>query len=93
MAFSTLHTGGTQKPQTYSEHWRVAFWGSLRLICFGLGGLIHAFFPEIKKFQFWTSSGIINIYRELELSGRHDLEIEHIFGKDRSTYIKSRRGN
>ena len=78
----TTHTRGTANPQSYWQHMRVALWGSLRLIAFGLGGVWHAFFPEHRRFQFWTSSGVIRIYRELEMSGRHDDEIELIFSED-----------
>lgn len=93
MAFSTAHTRDTENPQTYYQHWRVAFFGSLWLIAYGIGGLIHSFFPWIKMFQFWTSSGIIGIYRALELSRRHDPEIKNIFGEERYNYIRSHRGN
>ena len=92
MAFSTTHTRDTINRQTYLGHWRVAFWGSLKLIGYGLGGLVHSFFPEIKCLQFWTSSGIISIYRQLEISRRHDKEIERIFGSERLRYIKDHRG-
>jgi len=90
--FSTPHTRDTGHPQNYWQHLRVALWGSLRLIGLGLGGIWHAFFPEHRRFQFWTSSGVIRIYRELELIARHDDEIERIFSPDRRAYIKSHRG-
>ena len=90
--FSTTHTLDTEKPQTYWHHFRVAFWGSLRLIGLGFGGIWHAIFPEQKRFQFWTSSGVIKIYRELEQSGRHDAEISEIFTKERRQYIERHRG-
>lgn len=83
----TRHTADTANPQTYGEHFRVSFFGSLSLIWFGLAGLVHAFFPEIKCLQFYTSSGIIRAYRQLELSRRHDSEIAAIFGQPRMTYI------
>jgi len=66
--------------------------GSLRLIALGFGGLWHAFFPEHKRFQFWTSTGVIRIYRELEKSGRHDDEIGEIFSEHRRHHIDAHRG-
>jgi hypothetical protein len=80
MTFSTAHTRDTDNPQTYAQHFRVAWWGSWRLIWFGLAGLVHAVLPEFKPLQFYTSSGIIGIYRELEESGRHADEIKRILG-------------
>lgn len=90
--FSTRHTRDTDHPQNYWQHFRVALWGSLRLIGLGLGGLWHAIFPEQKRFQFWTSSGVIRIYREMELSGRHDDEIGKIFSDERKHYVEKHRG-
>ena len=78
MYFSTTHTRDTKSPQSYAEHFNVAFFGSLKLIAYGLGGLVHAVLPEIKCLQFWTSTGIIKMYRQLEASGRHDEEIKRI---------------
>ena len=92
MAFSTKHTRDTENPQTYAEHFKVSLIGSLLLIFYGLGGLVHAILPEIKCFQFWTSSGVIKIYRHLELSRRHDPEVERIFGKERAKYVNENRG-
>lgn len=89
---TTAHTGDTQNPQTYWQHFHTAFWGSLRLILLGLGGIWHAFFPEHKSFQFWTSSGVIRIYREIELSRRHDDEIAEIFSSRRRHYVETHRG-
>ncbi len=90
--FSTTHTRDTANPQSYWQHMRVALVGSLRLIALGLGGVLHAFFPEHRRFQFWTSSGVIRIYRELETSGRHDDEIEQIFSAERRAYIERHKG-
>ncbi len=90
--FSTTHTRDTANPQSYWQHMRVALVGSLRLIALGLGGVWHAFFPEHRRFQFWTSSGVIRIYRELEMSGRHDDEIEQIFSAERRAYIERHKG-
>jgi hypothetical protein len=90
--FSTPHTGDTSAPQTYWQHFGVALWGSMRLMGYGLGGIWHAFFPEHARFQFWTSSGVIRIYREIEMIGRHDDEIERIFSAERRAYVERNRG-
>ncbi len=63
---STTHTRDTANPQSYWQHMRVALVGSLRLIALGFGGVWHAFFPEHRRFQFWTSSGVIRIYRPVD---------------------------
>lgn len=91
--FSTKHTQDTANPQSYWQHMRVALVGSLRLVALGLGGVWHAFIPEHRRFQFWTSSGVIRIYRDLELIGRHDDEIEQIFSAERRAYIERHRGD
>ena len=90
--FSTTHTLDTAEPQNYWRHMRIALWGSLRLLALGVGGIWHAFFPEHRRLQFWSSSGVIRMYRELELIGRHDAEIEEIFSAERRAYISQRRG-
>ena len=90
--FSTTHTLDTAEPQNYWRHMRIALWGSLRLLALGVGGIWHAFFPEHRRLQFWSSSGVIRMYRELELIGRHDDEIEEIFSAERRAYISQRRG-
>jgi hypothetical protein len=73
--FSTRHTADTPRPQDYGQHFRVAFFGSLKLIGYGLAGIVHAFLPEIKALQFYTSTGIIRSYKAIEASGRHEPEI------------------
>jgi hypothetical protein len=73
--FSTRHTADTPRPQDYGQHFRVAFFGSLKLIGYGLAGIVHAVFPEFRPLQFYTSTGIIRAYKALALSGRHDKEI------------------
>jgi hypothetical protein len=50
------------------------------LILYGTAGIVHAILPEIEQLQFYTSTGVIKIYRELEQSKRHDSEIEKILG-------------
>ena len=90
--FSTTHTLDTAEPQNYWRHMRIALWGSLRLLALGVGGIWHAFFPEHRRLQFWSSSGVIRMYRELELIGRHDDEIEEIISAERRVYISQCRG-
>jgi hypothetical protein len=90
--FSTPHTRYPANPQTYFGHWKVAMGGALNLFRYSISSVIHAFFPEIKFFQFHASSGIISMYRSLEESGRHDGEIEKIFGRKRREHIKVNRG-
>jgi hypothetical protein len=78
--FSTRHTADTPRPQDYGQHFRVAFFGSLKLIGYGLAGIVHAFLPEIKALQFYTSTGIIRAFKAIAESGRHGPEIEREMG-------------
>jgi hypothetical protein len=87
--FSTKHTADTPRPQDYGQHFRVAFFGSLKLIGYGLAGIVHAFFPEIRALQFYTSTGIIRAYKAIEASGRHEPEIVRELGVD---HITTRNG-
>ena len=84
--FSTRHTADTPRPQDYGQHFRVAFFGSLRLIGYGIAGVIHAFVPEFKPLQFYTSTGIIRAYKAIERSGRHGPEIVRELGGCPATY-------
>jgi hypothetical protein len=77
MPLSTKHTREGDNPQTYFEHFRVAFVSSVKLMWYGVAGIIHAFIPGL--LPFYTSTGIIKIYRQLVESGRHDDEIQEIF--------------
>lgn len=86
--FSTPHTLDTPNPQNYWVHGWFALTNSLKLIKYGFAGIIHAFFPEIKCFQFYTSSGILRMAKGLEVSRRHDKEIENIWGLDRVMVVK-----
>jgi hypothetical protein len=79
-SFSTKHTGDTAAPQTYWQHGGVAMSKSVYLIWLGLAGVVHGFLPEIKGLQFYTSSGILRAAHYLMMCGRHDREIERIFG-------------
>jgi hypothetical protein len=78
--FSTKHTRDTAAPQTYWQHGCVAISKSAHLIWLGLAGVIHGFLPEIKGLQFYTSTGILRAAHYLMMCGRHDREIERIFG-------------
>ena len=92
MAHSTPHTiNNDVNPQTWRKHFKVAFFGSLKMIFYGVGGVVHAFFPEIKVLQFWTSSGIIRICLLLLRSRRHDDEFEKIFGTEVSAFMIGHR--
>jgi hypothetical protein len=79
-SFSTEHTRDTAAPQTYWQHGAVAISKSAQLIWLGLAGVVHGFLPEIKGLQFYTSSGILRAAHYLMMCGRHDREIERIFG-------------
>ena len=54
---------------------KAAFFGSLKLIGYGLAGIVHAFLPEIRCLQFYTSTGIILAFKAIAESGRHEDEI------------------
>jgi hypothetical protein len=79
-SFSTKHTRDTAAPQTYWQHGGVAISKSAYLIWLGLAGVVHGFLPEIKGLQFYTSFGILRAAHYLMMCGRHDREIERIFG-------------
>ena len=78
--FSTRHTADTPRPQDYGQHFRVAFFGSLKLIGYGLAGIVHAVFPEFKPLQFYTSTGIIRAFKAIVESRRHGPEIMRELG-------------
>lgn len=79
-SFSTKHTRDTATPQSYWQHGSVSITKSAQLIWLGLVGIVHGFLPEIKGLQFYTSSGILRAAHYLMMCGRHDREIERIFG-------------
>ena len=89
----TKHTEDTQNPQTYWQHFQVAFFGSFELVAYGIGGMLHALLPEIKCLQFWTSSGILKYAKALEDSRRHDEEIKTIWNEERLRWIELERNN
>jgi len=97
MSFLNDHLNDTDNPQTYWQHWRVAFFGSLSLIWAGIAGIIHAFFPW--WFPFYTSTKVIQIFKILVDTERHKDEIHEEFGAElyqmwpetkpaKGTYIK-----
>ncbi len=88
MIFGTKHTLDTDNPQSYFEHGWFALKNSSKILVYAIAGIVHAFLPEIKCLQFYTSTGVIKLYKELEDSRRHDKEIEKIFDIDRIMYIK-----
>ena len=90
MIFSTPHTRDTAVPQDYWQHAHVAITKPAKLIWFGLAGVVHGVLPEIKGLQFYTSSGILRAAKFLVDSGRHDPEIERIFGERFLEYIRNR---
>ncbi len=89
MAFSTKHTLDTPVPQTYWQHGYVAITKSAKLVWLGLAGILHGFLPEIKSLQFYTSTGILKAAYFLAMSGRHDKEIERIFGWEVAKLLRS----
>ena len=78
MGLLTDHIKDTDNPQTYWQHWRVAFFGSLYLIGAGLVGVMHSFCPW--WFPFYTSTKVIQIMNILIKTGRHKEEIYREFG-------------
>ena len=68
----------TTAPQTYWKHGRVAI-------------SVHGFLPEIKGLQFYTSSGILRAAQYLMMCGRHDREVERIFGPNFMETVRSER--
>ncbi len=89
--FSTPHTRDTAKPQTYRQHFKVAFYYSLKMIWYALGGIVHAILPEIKCLQFATSTFLFKAVRFLAYSGRHDDEINEVFGEEWVAFVKKQR--
>lgn len=84
---STPHTRDTGAPQNYFAHAKVACGKSLELILLGVVGVIHGIFPEIKWMQFYTSTGVLKAAKYLMWCGRHDSEIEAIWGKQFLDYV------
>ena len=89
--FATSHTRDTKAPQDYWQHAHVAIINSAKLIWLGLTGVVHGVLPEIKRLQFYTSSGVLRSAKFLIDSRRHDSEIKRIFGEDFFLYVQNTR--
>lgn len=77
MSFLTDHIRDTENPQTYWQHFRVAFFNSGKLLWASIQGIIHAFFPW--WFPFETSTQVIKSMKILIDTRRHKAEIcEHL---------------
>jgi len=67
------HPHRTKHPQTYWEHGAFSVGNSLKLMFFGVLGIIHGFVPRL--FPFSTSSAIIRSFCKLVASDRHEEEL------------------
>jgi len=79
MTFLTDHIRDTDHPQTYKEHFDIAFVNSCRLIWASIKGLIHGIFPWWYKFD--TSTAIVQCFKILVDSGRHTDEFREHLGE------------
>ncbi len=64
------------REQSYWQHGRVAFINSCRLVWYGFVGILHAFCPW--WFPFYTSSGVIKVFKILVDSRRHIGELREV---------------
>jgi len=80
MSFLTKHIRDTENPQTYLQHFRVAFVNSLRLLYAAMLGIVHAFFPW--WFPFNTSTEIIKCFKIIVRTRRHKAELNEYLGPD-----------
>jgi hypothetical protein len=74
--FLTNHLKDTGNPQTYFQHFRVAFVNSCWLLIASIAGIIHAIFPW--WFPFYTSTVIIKCFKILVDTERHKEEFKEI---------------
>lgn len=74
MSIWTDHPRTTGFPQTYFAHGRVACTSGVKMIWYGLLGVVHGVFPFV--FPFRTSTFLIQSFVKLRDSGRHADEIE-----------------
>lgn len=74
--FLTDHIKDTENPQTYKQHFDVAFYNSAKLLWSGIQGMIHAIFPWIWPFK--TSTQIIKSVKILIDTSRHKAEFRAI---------------
>lgn len=72
----TDHIKDTENPQTYWQHFEVAFFNSCKLLWTSLQGIIHAIFPW--WFPFTTSTQIIKSFKILLDTRRHKEELRRI---------------
>ena len=68
------HPNSTDNPQGYWEHLWFSFSSSMKLIWYGILGIIHSVFPFV--FAFSTSSAIIRSFKKLVESNRHTPELK-----------------
>lgn len=79
MSFLTDHIKDTDNPQTYYQHFKIAFFNSLRLLIASIKGIIHACFPWWYPFD--TSTEIIKCFKILVDTKRHKLELQEHLGE------------
>lgn len=75
----TEHPRDTENPQTYWQHFWVAFSNSSKLLWASIQGIVHAFFPWIWPFE--TSTQIIKSMKILMDTKRHKDEISEHLGE------------
>lgn len=81
MGYFDDHLKTTENHQTYGEHFKVAFHGSLKLFGAAVAGLIHSFWPH--AYPFYTSMKVTELFKVLVDTKRHKREINETFYKDR----------
>ena len=75
----TKHPNSTSNPQSYCKHGIFAICNSFNLILAGSIGIIHGIFPFI--FPFYTSSIVIESFKKILESNRHNNEVLQILGR------------
>jgi len=78
MSFLTDHIKDTESPQTYWQHFNVAFFNSFNLLTASIKGIIHAIFPWWYPFD--TSTQIVKSFKILVDTGRHKSEFQEHLG-------------
>ena len=69
----TEHPRQTQNPQSYCKHGIFAIYNSFWLLTGGFAGIIHGIYPRL--FPFYTSRLVIQSFKKVLESGRHNNEI------------------
>lgn len=77
--YLTEHIHDTENPQTYWQHFWVAFPNSCKLLWASLQGIVHAFFPWYYLFK--TPTQIIKSFKILLDTRRHKVELNKYLGK------------